>query len=75
MLQDVLQQNVLEGVGVQRPGGGLDVHQQVRRAGGEAVDVQPALAFVEPAAEIELQSAPPWTLEPLRRFAGGAKRA
>src|SRR5580765_7485892 len=54
MLEDMLHQNMIERVGGEVPWRLFDVEQKIGFAGGETIGIEPALALVETAAEIEL---------------------
>jgi hypothetical protein len=53
VLKHMLHQDMVELVVLERPWEGLDVHQDIGFAFLEAISVDPALAFVESASEIE----------------------
>ena len=53
VLEDVPQQDHLEGVGVEVPWRGLDIEEAVGLTAGEFVEIEPAGQLVEPAPEIE----------------------
>jgi hypothetical protein len=75
MLQDVLQEDILEHVVLERPGRLLDVHQDIGLALRKAVGVDEAVPTIEAASQVQLgQKRSPSLIPATRRLALGRRR-